>query len=93
MRNAKVLKLLRDSKVEYIYGLCVGKNFFKKKQKAQSIYKQIYNFDHIKIKISKDILKYHKEGEIQTTNQEDIFVIHISRKELILKIHIKNSSE
>lgn len=34
MRNAKVLKLLVDSKVEYIYDLCVGKGFFKKDTKS-----------------------------------------------------------
>lgn len=55
MRNVKLLQLLGDSKGEYIYDLCVGKDFFKKEQKAQSINKKTDNFDYIKMKISKDI--------------------------------------
>lgn len=55
MRNAKLLQLLGNCKGEYIYDLCVGTDFLKKKQKAQNTNKKTYNFDYIKIKISKDI--------------------------------------
>ena len=47
-----MIKLSEDNIREYMYGLRLGKNFFNKIQKVQTIQEKMNKFDFIKIKSS-----------------------------------------